>query len=177
MRAWSCRTFAALSGATSDRVTTVGKNSDRVVSDARPLRFLARRHATGTATVRLAHVTLPDADVSYVHIGGSPYWCRRHESGLNEWGVAIGGEAVYTRDPAGSVAAARRGDAPPAGILGMEPVRLGLERGRTAQEARGDETACAALPARFTDACAREAPDVLDDLFGRFEGEGHGRSV
>lgn len=51
-------------------------------------------------------------DVSYAHLGGSPYWCWGHELGLNEWGVAIGNEA-----------AARRGEAPRAGILGMELVR------------------------------------------------------
>jgi secernin len=134
MHAWSCDTFAALPDATPDGVMIVGKNSDRPVSDAQPLRFLPRRQATGTATVRLAYVTLPDADVSYAHLGGSPYWCWGHELGLNEWGVAIGNEAVYTRDLADNVAAARRGEARPTGLLGMELVRLGLERGRTAQE-------------------------------------------
>lgn len=128
MEAWSCDTFVALPDVTAERVTILGKNSDRPVSDAQPLRFLPRRHAAGP--LRLAYTRIPGSDVSYAHLGGSPYWCWGHEFGLNEFGVAIGNEAVYTRD-----LAAAREHAPEPGILGMELVRLGLERGRTAREA------------------------------------------
>jgi secernin len=49
--------------------------------------------------------------------------------------VAIGNEALFTRDLARNQHAARTGASPEPGILGMELLRLGLERGRTAAEA------------------------------------------
>lgn len=48
---------------------------------------------------------------------------------------AIGNEALFTRDLALNQHAARSGMPPEPGILGMELLRLGLERGRTAAEA------------------------------------------
>jgi Na+/melibiose symporter-like transporter len=55
-----------------------------------------------------------------------PTWLWGIEHGVNEHGVAIGNEKVWTTDDAKS--------APPA-LLGMDLVRLALERARTADEA------------------------------------------
>ena len=117
MNPWSCDTFVAMPDATVDGRVLVGKNSDRPVGESQPLAYFPR--TTG----------------SYAHLGGSPYWCAGHELGLNEFGVAIGNEALFTRDLAAHAAASRRGESVPTGILGMKLVRLGLERGRTAAEA------------------------------------------
>lgn len=116
--------------ATRDGRVLVGKNSDRPVGEAQPLRFFPRCRSNGTPR-RLTYVEIDDVGDSHAHIGASPYWCRGHEFGLNEWGVAVGNEALFTRDWAGAISGAK----PPYGILGMELVRLGLERGRTAEEA------------------------------------------
>lgn len=132
MHPWSCDTFVVMSDATLGGHVLVGKNSDRPVSDSQPLRFHPRRPAGGKLS--LAHVDLEDAG-AYAHVGGSPYWCYGHELGMNEWGVVIGNEALFTRDWAAAVERSRAGSPPASGLLGMELVRLGLERGRTAGEA------------------------------------------
>jgi secernin len=135
MPTWSCDTFVALPDATRDGVALLGKNSDRPVRDSQPLRLHPRRRAAPGARLALAYTEIPDVPESYAHLGGSPYWCWGHEIGLSEHGVAIGNEALFTRDLAANVASARRGEDLPGGVLGMELVRLGLERGRTAAEA------------------------------------------
>jgi secernin len=132
-RPWSCDTFVALADASSDGAVLFGKNSDRPTGECQPLRFWPRR--SGGGTLRLAYLEIADAERTWAHLGASPYWCWGHEIGLNEWGVAIGNEALFTRDLARNVAAARAGDPPPGGVLGMELVRLGLERATTAREA------------------------------------------
>ncbi len=50
-------------------------------------------------------------------------------------GVAIGNEALFTRDLAANITAARAEERVPPGILGMELVRLGLERASSAEQA------------------------------------------
>jgi secernin len=57
-------------------------------------------------------------------IGSAPYWLWGFEMGVNEWGVTIGNEAVHTREATHDRA-----------LIGMDLVRLGLERARTASEA------------------------------------------
>jgi secernin len=54
---------------------------------------------------------------------------------MNEFGVAIGNEGIWTRVLARDIAAAAQGRGPDLGPTGMDLLRLGLERGRTAQQA------------------------------------------
>jgi secernin len=134
-RPWSCDTFVALPDMTEDGAMLLAKNSDRPAQECQPLRYWPRRQSSATSSLRLAYLEIPDVGQSWAHLASSPYWCWGHELGLNEWGVGIGNEALFTRDLAEHVTQSGHGQPPAAGLLGMELVRLGLERATTAQEA------------------------------------------
>jgi secernin len=130
---WSCDSLAVHAPYTSNGATVLGKNSDRPAGEAQPLRWLDSRRGGGP--LRLAYVEVDDPAETIPHLGSSPYWCWGHEIGLNMHGVAIGNEALFTRDLALASAAYRSGEEIAPGILGMELLRLGLERGDTASRA------------------------------------------
>jgi len=135
--ALSCDTMVALPDATTTGTTILGKNSDRPVFDCQPLvHSPAQEHPAG-ATLALEYRTIPQARRTYATVGSSPYWCWGYEEGANEFGVAIGNEAIFTKTFADAVAASKRGEPPELGLLGMDLLRLGLERGKTAREALG----------------------------------------
>jgi secernin len=140
-RSWSCDSFVVLPAASVDGSMLLGKNSDRPVNETQPLRHVPARAPARGERLQLAYVEIADDRETSAHVGASPYWCWGHELGINEHGVAIGNEALYTRDLAQNQHAARAGASPEPGILGMELVRLGLERGRTAAEAMEEMTA------------------------------------
>lgn len=122
--AFSCDTSVVLGSATVDGSVIFAKNSDRSPNECQPLTHVpGRRHRPGE-TVRCQYVEIPQSAETWEVIGSRPYWLWGFEIGVNEWGVAIGNEAVHTREPYEEVA-----------LIGMDLVRLGLERARTADEA------------------------------------------
>jgi len=132
---YACDTMVALPDATTTGTTILGKNSDRPIYDCQPLMFNARaKHASGSA-LKLEYVEIPQVAETYATIGSSPYWCWGYEEGINEFGVAIGNEAIFTKTFTKGVADCKAGQEPSRGLLGMDLLRLGLERGKTAREA------------------------------------------
>ncbi|MDH7499613.1 MAG: C69 family dipeptidase [candidate division NC10 bacterium] len=132
---YACDTMVALPDATTTGTTILGKNSDRPIYDCQPLMFNPRaKHAPGE-TLKLEYVEIPQVAETYATIGSSPYWCWGYEEGINEFGVAIGNEAIFTKTFTKGVAECKVGQEPSRGLLGMDLLRLGLERGKTAREA------------------------------------------
>ncbi len=120
-----CDTMVALGPATADGATLFAKNSDRHPNEAQAVvRMPARAHPAG-ATVACTYVSIPEARRTHAVILSKPFWMWGAEMGVNEHGVAIGNEAVFTR----------RVDAKGQALLGMDLLRLGLERAATADEA------------------------------------------
>ena len=111
----------------------MGKNSDRPARESQPLHRLPARF--GGDELHLAYLDVEDAPETIPHLGSSPYWCWGHEMGLNAAGVVIGNEALFTRDLADDVERERQGAEVKPGLLGMELVRLALERASTAFDA------------------------------------------
>lgn len=119
-----CDTFVALAAATRDGVTLFAKNSDRPPRECQRVVQVPRAEHAAGATVRCQYLTLPQVRETAAMIGSQPWWLWGFEHGVNEHGVAIGNETVFAREPLGA-----------SGLIGMDLVRLGLERSRTADEA------------------------------------------
>jgi secernin len=126
-----CDNLVVLPDYTNHSRMIVAKNSDRPAYESQPLVYNQRQSFTNEDMLKLAYVTIPQIDEALLTIGSSPYWCWGYEQGMNEYGVAIGNEATFTKDLKESAANPNKQK----GILGMELVRLGLERGKTAKEA------------------------------------------
>ena len=120
-----CDTMCATPGYTGGDML-FAKNSDR--SPNEPLlvvRVPAADHPADSM-VKLTYVTIPQAPHTLEAILCKPSWIWGAEMGVNEAGVAIGNEAVFTR--------AKHG---PDALIGMDLLRLALERCDTAKAAVG----------------------------------------
>jgi len=102
-----------------------GKNSDRERTEAQAVELHPRCEPAKSAQVECTYLTIPQAGRIHAVLLCRPFWMWGAEMGANEHGVAIGNEAVFARAPAQEHGA----------LLGMDLVRLGLERAATAAEA------------------------------------------
>ncbi|MBN1641662.1 MAG: C69 family dipeptidase [Anaerolineae bacterium] len=118
-----CDTMVALGRATADGSAILAKNSDRPPNEAQlPVYIPRTRHHE--PTVRCTHLEVPQAPETYAVLLSSPFWMWGCEMGANEFGVTIGNEAVFTKEPYAE-----------SGLLGMDLMRLALERAETARRA------------------------------------------
>ena len=99
------------------------KNSDRPPGESQVLVAHGARPARDTLDTQ--YLRIADAGACAL-VASHPTWLWGAEHGLNEHGVAIGNELIWTVDDP---------RAQPLGLLGMDLVRLGLERGTTADTA------------------------------------------
>ena len=130
-----CDTWVALPDTTLSHQTIFGKNSDRPVFDCQPLVLYPAQTWPAGSRVQLEYVNLPQVDFTYASLGSSPYWCWGYEEGINEHGVVIGNEAIFTKTFKEAAGLYRQGSEPELGILGMDLIRLALERSQTAAQA------------------------------------------
>jgi len=131
----ACDTWVALRNATKSGYVILAKNSDRPLFDCQPLMFYPHRNWPTGSEINLGRITIPQVKETFATMGSSPYWCWGYEEGINEYSVAIGNEGIFTKILIEDVAAYREGKGPQLGPTGMDLLRLGLERGRTAREA------------------------------------------
>lgn len=120
-----CDTIVALGNATADGSVIFGKNSDRHPNEAHEVVILpAAQHAAGS-TVKCTYIEIPQVTETYQVLLAKPFWIWGAEMGSNEHGVTIGNEAVFTRTLYGKEP----------GLIGMDFLRLALERTRSAEAA------------------------------------------
>lgn len=99
------------------------KNSDRSPNEVQVLEFhSARENLSGT--VDCTYISVPQAAQTHAVLLSRPAWMWGAEMGVNEFGLCIGNEAVFTKGSYGK-----------SGLTGMDMLRLALERSTTAKEA------------------------------------------
>lgn len=122
---FSCDTMIAMGDCTRSGNVIFAKNSDRPLLEAQPLvMYEAGDHQPGEM-VQCTYISIPQAEHTYKVLGSKPFWIWGFEHGMNEHNVAIGNEAVWSVEK----------EEAENGLLGMDLLRLGLERGKTAYEA------------------------------------------
>jgi secernin len=118
-----CDTFVSLSSASKDNNVIFGKNSDRLSNEPQLITYVPRTKHSKGGEVHCTHINIPQANETAAILMSQPYWMFGCEMGCNEYGVTIGNEAVATKEPLNEN-----------GLLGMDLLRLGIERGKTAKE-------------------------------------------
>ncbi|MHA1489199.1 MAG: C69 family dipeptidase [Promethearchaeota archaeon] len=119
-----CDTYICLGSASKNNNVIFGKNSDRLGSETQLLTYAPRKtHANGEQ-LKCTFISIPQVSETAAVLLSQPYWMWGAEMGVNEYDVVIGNEAVATKEPLSET-----------GLLGMDILRLGLERGKTAKEA------------------------------------------
>ncbi len=124
----SCDTLVVQAPAARRGQSIFAKNSDRPPGECQPLVAVERAVHAAAARVRCQYLDVPQVRETHRVLGSSPVWLWGFEHGLNEHGVAIGNETIFTHEAPAHI-----------GLIGMDLVRIGLERGATA------EAACAVI--------------------------------
>ncbi|XP_049636004.1 secernin-2 [Suncus etruscus] len=121
----SCDCFVSVPPASAIPAVIFAKNSDRPRDEVQEVVFLpAGMHAPGSR-VQCTYIEVEQVQKTHAVILSRPAWLWGAEMGSNEHGVCIGNEAVWTKEPVGE------GEA----LLGMDLLRLALERSYSAREA------------------------------------------
>ena len=102
-----------------------GKNSDRSPNEAHlMIRETAKDYEKG-AKLKATYIEIPQVEHTYSCVLLKPHWIWGAEMGWNEFGLNIGNEAVFT-----NIKKEKEN-----GLIGMDLLRLALERCKTALEA------------------------------------------
>jgi secernin len=120
-----CDTLVAVGDATADGSVILAKNSDRQPNEAHVLLHLPRAQHQPGSKVHCTYIEIPQVPETFEVLLSKPFWIWGAEMGANEHGVAIANEAVFTKEPYD-----KNG-----GLIGMDLLRLGLERATTARQA------------------------------------------
>ncbi|MFZ4518052.1 MAG: hypothetical protein ACOYOP_06670 [Microthrixaceae bacterium] len=118
-----CDTLVTL----TDDGVLFAKNSDREPDEAQFLDWQPAREHRPDAPLRCTWTTIGQVARTHAVLLSRPWWIWGAEMGANEHGVVIGNEAVFTTDD--------HENEP--GLIGMDLLRLGLERAADRHEAVG----------------------------------------
>jgi dipeptidase len=120
-----CDSFAVGPGFTRAGVRIFGKNSDREPDEAHLVLSIPRKHHDEGDTLTCTYITIPEAKETNAVVICKPFWIWGAEMGVNERGVVIGNEALFTK----------KKPEKNHGLIGMDLLRLALERADSARAA------------------------------------------
>jgi hypothetical protein len=120
-----CDTLVAGPSVTAAGTTLFGKNSDRQRNEAQLVEVHPPGRYGNDARVGCTYIEIPQAPATVGVLLSRPQWMWGAEMGANTAGVVIGNEGLHSRNPAPTHPA----------LTGMDLVRLGLERGDSAEAA------------------------------------------
>ncbi|XP_015279227.1 PREDICTED: secernin-3 [Gekko japonicus] len=121
----SCDTFVALPPTTLGNRIIFGKNSDRPSDEVQEIVYFPPSQHKPGEKVECTYIEIDQVPETFAVVLSRPSWLWGAEMGANEHGICIGNEAVWGREEIGDDEA----------LLGMDLVRLGLERADSAEKA------------------------------------------
>ncbi len=116
-------TMVIAPAASPDGAMYFGKNSNRTADECQLVITLSAVERDSNTLLRCTNLTIAQVPQRNGVILSQPWWAWGGEMGANDHGVVIGCEVVNTRD-----------HEPEPGLTGMDLVRLGLERGNSAED-------------------------------------------
>ncbi len=120
-----CDTMVALGNSTLDGSVLFAKNSDRQPNE--PLLIIKvprkKHNLKENKYLQATYIEIPQVEETHEVTLLKPAWIWGCEMGWNEFGLNIGNEAVFTKEKHGKDS-----------LIGMDMVRLALERSKTAWE-------------------------------------------
>ncbi|XP_047550142.1 secernin-1 isoform X2 [Lutra lutra] len=117
--------FVAFPPRAKDGLVVFGKNSARPRDEVQEVMYFSAADHEPGSKVECTYISIDQVSRTHAIVISRPAWLWGAEMGANEHGVCIANEAINAREPAAETEA----------LLGMDLVRLGLERGMTAKEA------------------------------------------
>lgn len=108
----------------NNNTTFFAKNSDREPMEMQLVVRIAPIENDKTPNLRTTYLTIPETKKRFGVILSKPFWTWGAEMGVNDQGLVIGNQALFTKvhDKTN-------------GLIGMDLVRLALERAATVEEA------------------------------------------
>jgi len=120
-----CDTFVHIGKNADQTVVTFGKNSDREPNEAQILEYHPPQTYQPGEEVKCTYLSIPQVKETQGVLISRPFWMWGAEIGVNDAGVSIGNEAVFTKM---SMTLEKK-------LLGMDMLRLALERSASAENA------------------------------------------
>jgi len=119
-----CDTLIATKLATSNGVAVFGKNSDRPPNEGQYIAYFPAETHSANSRVKCTYVDIPQARKTHAVMLSKPFWMWGAEMGVNDHGLVIGNEAIFSKVPANKKPA----------LLGMDMLRAALERAVSSRE-------------------------------------------
>ncbi|MHA1299036.1 MAG: C69 family dipeptidase [Candidatus Helarchaeota archaeon] len=119
-----CDTIVILGNSSQDGSIIFGKNSDRDANESQAICYVPRTIHDKGEKLECQYINIDQVEETFALILSKPSWLKIGcEIGANEFGVVMGNEAVFTREKYDKE-----------GLLGMDLMRIALERAKTAKE-------------------------------------------